>query len=198
MLFDSLKVEDGQDVAGIIALFDDDVEEAITETYLAAGLELGKNIVVEKREVEDPLMNAILEEMDILREKSLIQESTVKQINEQLQEGIKSGWNIADLQQAIYDAGIFDPVRSLRIARTIAGAGGSQGQWLAGIMVGATHKIWRTAGDSHVRERHQAMEGQEAEIQGRFSNGGRYPCDPLLSAADRINCRCSCDYRIDT
>jgi uncharacterized protein with gpF-like domain len=191
MIFKSLEAGDGQSIEGMIALFDDDLEEAITETYLMAGIELGKRIVVEKREAEDPLANAILEEMDILREKSLIQDSTVEQINNQLQEGIKGGWNIADLQQSIYDAGIFDPVRALRIARTITGAGGSQGQWLAGLLVGATHKVWRTAGDSNVRERHQAMEGQEVEINERFSNGGRYPCDPLLSAADRINCRCS-------
>lgn len=197
MVFASIEADDGQRIEGIIRLFDDDLKEAVTETYLQAGLALGKSVVVEERAIEPTLEDAILAEMDVLREISLIQDSTVDKINDQLQEGIKEGWNIADLQQSIYDSGIFDPVRALRIARTITGSGGSQGQWLAGKMAGATTKIWRTAGDSHVRDQHQALEGQERPIDDTFSNGGRWPCDILLSAADRINCRCSMDYRKD-
>lgn len=189
MLYASMDVGDGQTVKGIIRLFDDDVEEAITDTYIVAGLEFGQDIVVEKREVSDELEAAIREEIDILREKTDLQESTIKQIEKQMAEGVSQGMTTKEIQLLLSDAGIFDSVRALRIARTITGAGASQGQWLSGMITGATHKTWMNAGDDHVRKRHRApLNGSTVGINEVFMNGARYPVDPLLSAADRINC----------
>jgi len=181
----------GKQIAGAVALAEDDWTELIRNVYLDVGVEFGRDIVVEKRAVEDPLMEALDSEMDILREMTDIQEATIIKIETQMKEGVKQGWTTAELQQAILDTGIFDSARALRIARTVTGAAASQGQWLSGVLTGATHKSWSTAGDSHVRERHQRMNGETVEINESFSNGGRYPGDSLLSAAERINCRCA-------
>jgi len=78
----------------------------------------------------------------------------------------------------------------------MTGAGASRGQFLSGVMVGATHKIWQTAGDSHVRDKHARVNGEVVGINERFSNGGLYPVDSRLSAGQRINCRCSMMFKI--
>jgi len=175
-------MDKGESVKGIIRLFDDELEEAIIGNYVVAGLEFGRDIVVEKREVSDELEAAIREEIDILRELTDLQDSTIEQIEDQIAEGVSQGMTTKDIQLLISDAGVFDAVRALRIARTITGAGASQGQWISGKLTGADTKVWITAGDSHVRKRHQRLNGQERLIDDTFSNGARYPVDPLLSA----------------
>lgn len=186
----------GRQIAGAVAMGDDDWIELIRNVYLDVGVEFGRDVVVEKREVNDPLMEALDSEIDILREKTDIQEGTIIKIEKQMKEGIRQGWTISELQQAILDTGLFDSARALRIARTITGAAAGQGQWLSGKMVGADTKIWSSSEDSHVRSSHQKMNGQAVGIDERFSNGGRYPGDSLLSAAERINCRCALMFEI--
>ena len=77
MLFSELD-GGGKQIAGVIAMADDDWEELIRKIYLDVGLEFGKDVVVERREVEDPLSEALDSEMDILREKTDIQDGTIK------------------------------------------------------------------------------------------------------------------------
>ena len=181
----------GRQVKGVLAMADDDWIETIREVYLDVGTEFGKDIVVEKREAEDPLRAALDDETDILREKTDIQEATIEKIDTQMKEGVRQGWSTAQLQQAILDCGIFESARALRIARTITGAAASAGQWLSGMLAGANAKRWLTAGDNNVRALHQRMDNELRPIKELYSNGGRYPGDSLLSAAERINCRCS-------
>ena len=196
MLFSELD-GGGTQIKGVIAMADDDWVELVRKIYLEVGLEFGKDVVVERREVEDPLTEALDNEMDILRERTDIQEGTINKIDKQMKEGVKQGWSTAELQQAIMDIGVFASARALRIARTVTGAAASQGQWLSGKMVGASHKLWSTAEDAHVRPRHQKLNGQKVGIDEKFSNGGRYPGDSLLSAAERINCRCALMFTLE-
>lgn len=54
-------------------------------------------------------------------------------------------------------------------------------------------QTWETMQDSRVRDAHEHAQGQTVSINGLFTVGGelcRYPGDPSLSAANRINCRC--------
>jgi len=189
-----------KDIPGILAYFNDDIEAAILDTYVIAGLEFGRDLITEERAEgaeEDPLREAIQEETDILKELTDLNDSTSEAVGDVMQKGVKEGWTTAQLQQAIIDLGAFTPARALRIARTITGAGASQGQWLSAKMVNASHKIWATAGDSHVRDLHQRLNGEKVGIDEKFSNGARYPLDPKLSAAQRVNCRCSLMFVID-
>ena len=191
MLFDSMDKSDGQSMKGIIRMFDDDLQEAIHDTYMVAGLEFGRNIVIEKREVSDELQDAIDAEMDVLTELTDIQESTIRNIDKKMAQGISDGLTTAEIQTLLIDAGIFSPMRALRISRTIVGAGSSLGQFVSLDMAGAKFKVWLSAEDAHVRPRHQKMNGEKVGVRERFSNNALYPLDPILPAASRVNCRCS-------
>ncbi|WP_181392080.1 phage minor head protein [Deinococcus irradiatisoli] len=48
-------------------------------------------------------------------------------------------------------------------------------------------KVWRSAHDSRVRDKHAAMDGEEVRLDEDFNNGLRYPSGP--------NCRCTVLYR---
>jgi HK97 family phage portal protein len=135
----------------------------------------------------------------ILREKSLIDDSTVKTILEQVEDAHDQGLPIQTVAQALKDTGIFSAERALRIARTVVGTAASVGQFVAGQETGAQYKTWRSAG-FNVRAGHEARNGETVGINERFSIrmgssvGPRFPGDPDISAADRVNCRCSLTF----
>lgn len=65
---------------------------------------------------------------------------------------------------------------------------------------GAATKTWHHRPQKNPRDgsdggpNHVAMDGETVPIDGRFSNGLRYPCDPEGSAAETIKCRCYVTY----
>ena len=98
------------------------------------------------------------------------------------------------IQQAILDLGVFSEARALMLARTLAGTAASVGQLSGAMVAGATKKVWMTS-TFEVRDIHKKRAGELTSIDGTFSDQGygapRYPLDPALGPADRINCRCS-------
>jgi len=56
-------------------------------------------------------------------------------------------------------------------------------------------KQWMATLDDHTRDSHQAMDGEEIEVTenriAKFSNGCRFPGDPLGPAHEVFNCRCT-------
>ena len=54
-------------------------------------------------------------------------------------------------------------------------------------------KLWRV-NSSNPRPEHRAMDGQRVRIEERFSNGGRWPGDPVLGADENSNCMCSVTF----
>lgn len=169
---------------------------------------------LERRDMQQPdeamqkaIDDALAQEAVVLTELSHIAETTVAMIVTQVTEAVQhlaSGdmLPISAIQQALTDTGVFSPERALRIARTVAGTAMSVGQMEAGHMSGATHKVWHTGG-INVRDWHTARAGEKVKIDGRFSAragssvGPRYPCDPQVSGADRINCRCGLGFSIE-
>lgn len=61
--------------------------------------------------------------------------------------------------------------------------------------------VWNTAEDARVRETHKPMDGQVRKLGEEFITGGgahlRFPGDPFAPAAERINCRCWREPRVD-
>lgn len=53
-----------------------------------------------------------------------------------------------------------------------------------------TLKVWRTQRDNKVRASHVGMEGETTLLSSLYSNGLRFPCDPLGPARETVNCRC--------
>lgn len=65
---------------------------------------------------------------------------------------------------------------------------------------GAVSKTWHHRPQKNPRDgrdggpNHVAMEGETVPIDGKFSNGLRYPCDPDGPAEETIKCRCYLTY----
>lgn len=60
-------------------------------------------------------------------------------------------------------------------------------------------KVWLATPGARTRPSHRAAGGQTATLEGFFVVGqslGRYPGDPLLSAGERIRCRCTVTYEL--
>ncbi|MCH9834475.1 phage portal protein, partial [bacterium] len=130
----------------------------------------------------------------MLTDLSNIEETTVSRVIEQLRNGISEGMTTQQIKQAIDDVGVFGPSRSLMLARTLSGTAASIGQFAGAVEAGATEKEWATSG-REVRDIHIARAGERVPILDRFSNQGygapRYPLDPVLEPADRVNCVCA-------
>lgn len=190
----------------------EDTNETLTELmldqYLRNGVVFGRDVVVEQRaEDDEALIEALKDTLDdegiILREVSLIQSSTVRALLVQIEEALANGYSINELQQAVDDAGIFDPERALRISRTVTGSVQSVGQMISAAEAGATHKTW-IASKFHTRDKHVKRNGERvlmgAKFRGVASENGaypRWPLDPELAAADRVNCRCAMTFDIE-
>lgn len=174
--------------------------EVIKSNYLTTGSRWAENATVKQGATAEELINETLErENIILREVSLIEASTADQITTTVGQALVEGASVAEIQTAILSAGIFEADRALRIARTVTGSAASLGQLVAGEMAGATKKVWQDSGFG-VRDAHAERDGEKVGINGRFSTklgsgvGPRWPGDPQISAADRINCRCSLTF----
>lgn len=50
---------------------------------------------------------------------------------------------------------------------------------------------WSATRDKRTRHTHVLMDGEVVTNNQKFSNGGMYPGDPVLSAKERIQCRCT-------
>lgn len=62
---------------------------------------------------------------------------------------------------------------------------------------GKTQKTWITMHDQRVRHTHVEADGQTVAIDKPFEVGDselQFPCDPLGSAREIVNCRCQCIY----
>jgi len=203
IIFDALNADINP---GIVMI---DVEELLSDSWqdwidvydeltLDYALTAADQVVIEKRSVDDEAKKLIsdyfAEEAIVLTEKSLIESTTVSQLISQIQNGIDEALTVAQLQQAITDAGIFSAERALRLSRTITGTAGSAGQYVGAKSTGATHKKWANSG-FEVRKIHVERAAEPAvKIDERFSikagatKGPLYPLDQCLMPADRVNC----------
>lgn len=110
--------------------------------------------------------------------------TTLEKLSSTLAEGIAESEGIVDLRkrvESVYEE--FSTYRAELIARTEATSANNAGfieGWKQSDVVNG--KEWITAGDSRVREEHQAVDGEIVSVTGKFSNGLQYPQEP--------NCRC--------
>ena len=169
-------------------------------------IKAANQILVIDHRADDELKAALEEyikgERVVLTELSHIEKSTVDSILLHVENGLAEGMSVNELQQSIIDAGIFEPARALQLSRTITGTAASMGQFIGARQVGATHKKWIDSG-FNVRDEHRQRNAEAAVgVNGRFSpkfgatTGPRYPLDPDMPVADRVNCRCSMFFEI--
>ena len=93
--------------------------------------------------------------------------------------------------------------RARMIARTEVATASNVGQQAGAEQTGLPMvKVWIHSGGRDARISHQAMNGQEADVNGYFifDDGTRMytPLDPSAPPEHVINCRCSLNYKVRT
>jgi len=61
----------------------------------------------------------------------------------------------------------------------------------------SVYKRWATQRDRRVRDSHVELEGVKIPLAAVFSNGCRYPGDPLADIDETANCRCFLIYSVE-
>lgn len=110
--------------------------------------------------------------------------------------GILMGESIPDLAERIaVEVGIKNRNIAIRVARTLTTGAQNAGRITAysraesmGLKV---KKQWLSAIDSRTRASHIEMNGKTADIEGKFSNGLKFPGDPNGRPEEVYNCRCT-------
>lgn len=77
-----------------------------------------------------------------------------------------------------------------QLARDTSTLARVEGERIANEEQGTGWWEWVTVGDAKVRRSHKRLRGQRRRIGTQFSNGVRYPRDPLGEPEETFNCRC--------
>ena len=74
------------------------------------------------------------------------------------------------------------------LATAVTNSGTAEGARQSGVRC---EKEWNHNPSKHPRSNHAAMDGERVPIDGRFSNGARWPGDTNLSAEESCGCHCT-------
>jgi len=125
--------------------------------------------------------------------------SLKKVITQEISRGIASGLPYRDIARNINNASGSGLYNAKRITRTeghrIQQTSTRDAQYAAKAKGADVLKQWDAALDGRTRDSHARVDGEIRELDEKFSNGLRFPGDPYGSAAEVINCRCTCDTR---
>lgn len=109
--------------------------------------------------------------------------------------GISSGMSFHQVAQQIDGAMNIGYNNAIRIARTeghrIQVQSTMNAAYDAKDMGADVVKQWDSTLDGRTRESHQIVDGEIRELDEKFSNGLRFPGDPLGGAGEVVNCRCA-------
>lgn len=125
-----------------------------------------------------------------------------KRITAEISRGISSGMsyhqvarNISAQMMGTYENPGGSMAYAMRIARTeghrIQVESTMNAAYDAKDMGADVVKQWDAALDARTRESHQKVDGEVRELDEKFSNGLRFPGDPLGGAGEVVNCRCA-------
>ena len=139
----------------------------------------------------------------------LMQLNSQTEIETILETGLTNGDSIAVFTQNILDSGIRDEYyKARRVSVTEVLRAHNVAQQEAFMQSpSVTGKLWRHTGSYRItpRENHVAMDGQTVGKEEPFTMQGidgntyhpMYPIDPILPAAESINCHCICEPVVD-
>ena len=122
-----------------------------------------------------------------------------KKINAELLQGILQGESIPEIADRFQKITDMNRASAIRNARTLITQSETRGR-LASMyraedeMGMVITKTWRTAGDSRVRDSHEALEGMEIPAKDTFPNGCDGPGDG--PASEVWNCRCTLEESV--
>lgn len=185
-------------VQGHLFEFRNTMAEIITRFHVAAA-ELGVNHILQASARKD-FKDTMAEVQRLLGRYSynqalLIEETMRSHIIKALESGKSRDEVLSDIKGIINNRD-----RIERIARTEIHTAIERGMWVAASLLGIrVRKTWISREDAVVRPAHAAAHGQTVEVLDPFVVGGEnlmHPGDSNASAKNRINCRCTTNYRI--
>lgn len=126
-----------------------------------------------------------------------INTTTEKQVKTIILNSLSKGDTIKETAQKIKNITLINSnSRALTIARTESHNAIMGGSFNSALLSGLGLKTWNTVADERVRDSHESINGQEQEINKKFTNGLIYPGDSINgSAKEVINCRCFLTYQ---
>ncbi len=173
-VFDALNEGRGADLEKVIGKTDQLMAVVVGTTYRTVAVDLGSDMVLEKRGIEEDLTAEVdrylAAERTVLTEVSFINSTTVDKLLAQVRSAMDTGMTTAELQQSIVDTGLFNDSRALMLSRTISGNAASLGQFKGAALGGADEKTWSTSGHE-VRKSHKKLDGETIPIDEYFRVG---------------------------
>ncbi|SMB97972.1 phage portal protein, HK97 family [Thermanaeromonas toyohensis ToBE] len=187
-----------------IFLWDEDefkqkLEELIEPLLLEIAKKAGQSVLSEldvgiSFDVNHPAVRRGLKEQ--LQRIKGIDDTTREALREELLAGLEAGEGIAQLAERV--SKVFAEAKGYRaqtIARTETNGAASLGAVEAYHQSGVVRELeWVAALDERTRPAHAAADGQRVPLGSKFKVGGemlRFPGDPMGSAGNVINCRCT-------
>lgn len=125
-----------------------------------------------------------------------------RQISVQVTSSILQGHSIGkianNLQGKLVDMNRASAIRTARTAVTAAQNGGRQASYESAEKMGIEmEKEWIATLDNRTRHSHAVLDGERVAVDGKFSNGCRYPSDPQGKPWEVYNCRCTMIAAVD-
>lgn len=118
-----------------------------------------------------------------------------RQINSKVLQGIIQGESVNDIAKRILPVVDNNRASAIRNARTMVTSAENRGRFDRyndledrGLIM---KKVWIATPDDRVRESHIDIDGEEQDINNRFTNGCMFPGDGSGPADEVWNCRCS-------
>lgn len=120
-------------------------------------------------------------------------DTTKQAVRDALEQGLKEGEGVTELRDRIEELGAFKTSRAELIARTETTrvANGAQVDSLKEYQAESGNQVrkqWLATQDHRTRDEHRELDGEEVEIDGKFSNGLAAPGEP--------NCRCTIVFQL--
>lgn len=175
-----------------------DLEIALRRSFDSAALQVGQILSYDPSAIDASL------QVGLSNLKGASAVTTRKAVAAVIADELARGGTIANMQSRLQVLPQFNPARALMVARTEATratSAGSDDAYIAAVGEGvALRKEWLSARDSHVRDAHMLLDGQERQVGEYFvvpplspvgpGQRARYPGDFDLAALV-VNCRCT-------
>lgn len=118
-----------------------------------------------------------------------------QKITSAITQGVLQGDRIPDIAKRLRSVTNMDRSAALRNARTYTTAAENKGRidsYQRAKELGIDlQKEWMATPDGRTRDSHVDLDGERVDVDATFSNGCRYPADPMGDPAEVYNCRCT-------
>lgn len=175
-------IDDAFNTSLEIKLAKEGLVPVIREIFIASGQDTAETFNLPAFNFTQTMENSIQKRAE------MFSESIINTTSDQLQRTFSESFSNNESRQELVVRienlyGDISVGRAEVIARTEVHSAMQDANLQAYARGGLETKIWVTVGDDRVRDEHASMDGEEAPLYGKFSNGLEYPSEP--------NCRCT-------